>query len=93
MLGCVISSLAAPVLICSIVNTSYVDPPKKHQRWSFNHEIHCGAVLLSVGRRASAASYADNRGIQSDIGGSAQTEVGIKYMQTLKPAHLRKSIK
>ena len=52
----IISFLIARALLCSIVNTSYADPPKMHQRWSFSHEIHSGAVLLLPGIRASAAS-------------------------------------
>ena len=51
-----IASLAAPALLCNIMNTSYADPPKIHKRWSLSREIHCGAVLLSHSTRASAAS-------------------------------------
>jgi hypothetical protein len=53
---CYFVSEVLPALLCNIVNTSYADPPKMHQRWPLNHEIHCGAVLLSPGSRASAAT-------------------------------------
>jgi hypothetical protein len=45
-----------PALLCNIVNTSYANPPKLHQRWPLKREIHCGAVLLSPSSRASAAT-------------------------------------
>ena len=51
-----IASLAAPALLCNNVDTSYADPPKVHQRWPLIRGILCGAVLLSPGSRASAAS-------------------------------------
>ena len=77
----IISSLSAPALLCSIVNTSYADPPKMHQRWLLSHEIHCVAVLLSRGCRACAAAYADSRGLRCDLGGSAQIEVGMTWVR------------
>jgi hypothetical protein len=52
----VIASLATPALLCNMMNTSYADPPKMHQRLPLSREIHCGAVLLSPGSQASAAS-------------------------------------
>jgi len=52
----VVTSLAGPALFCNIVNTSYADPPKMHLSSSLSREIHCGAVLLSPGSRASAAT-------------------------------------
>jgi hypothetical protein len=53
---CYFVSEVLPALLCNIVNTSYADPPKMHQRWPLNHETHFGAVLLSPGSRASAAT-------------------------------------
>ena len=41
---------------CNIMNTSSADPPKMQKHWFLSHEIHCGAVLLTPVRRASAAS-------------------------------------
>ncbi len=49
-------SVLPPALLCNIVNTSYADPPKLHQRWPLNREIYCGAVLLSPSSQASAAT-------------------------------------
>ena len=52
----VVTSLAAPALLCNMVNTSYADSPKFHKRWTLRREIDCGAVLLSPCTRASAAT-------------------------------------
>jgi len=52
----VVTSLAAPALLCNIVNSSYADPPKIHKRWTLRREIDCVAVILPPGRRASAAT-------------------------------------
>jgi len=52
----VVTSLAAPALLRNIVNTSYADPLKIHQRWCLIREIHCVAVLLPPSCWASAAS-------------------------------------
>jgi hypothetical protein len=52
----VVTSLAAPALLCNIVNTSYADPPKLHKRWTLRREIDCVAVFLPPSCRASAAT-------------------------------------
>jgi hypothetical protein len=52
----VVTSLAAPALLCKMVNTSNADPPRLHKRWTLRSEIHYVAVLLPPGRRASAAT-------------------------------------
>ena len=52
----VVTSLADPVLLCNIVNTSYAHSPKIYKRWPLRREIDCGAVLLPPSCRASAAT-------------------------------------
>jgi len=52
----IISRLTASQHFCNAINTSYADPPKIHERCSLKREIHCGAVPLLPGSRASAAA-------------------------------------
>jgi hypothetical protein len=51
-----ISRLTGSQHFCNALNTSYADPPKIHNRWTLRREIHCVAVLLPPGIRASAAT-------------------------------------
>jgi hypothetical protein len=55
-----------------------------HQRWPLSSEIHCGAVLLSPGSRASSASLADSWGLRCDLGGSAQIVVALTVFPRLQ---------
>jgi len=68
-----------PGAFCNTTNTSYADPPKMHLSSSLSREIHCGALLLMPGSRASAATYTDSRGLRCDLGGSAQIDVRGAY--------------
>jgi hypothetical protein len=52
----IISRLTGSQQFCNSMNTSYPDPHKIHKRWALRREIHCVAVLLPPGCRASAAT-------------------------------------
>ena len=52
----IVTSPAAPALICNTMNTSYADPPKLRQHGYFDREIDCGAVLMLSARQAGAAT-------------------------------------
>ena len=52
----IISRLSGFQHLCNAMNTSDADPSKIHKRWTLRREIHCVAVLMLLGSRASAAT-------------------------------------